>query len=52
MSSFWNNRISISIFGESHGTSIGVVMDNLPLFLLFEMVGYVFFCFNLYVVLN
>ena len=30
MSSFWNNRISISIFGESHGTSIGVVMDNLP----------------------
>ena len=30
MSSVWNNRISISIFGESHGTSIGVVMDNLP----------------------
>lgn len=30
MSSFWNNRISISIFGESHGPSIGVVIDNLP----------------------
>ena len=30
MSSFWNNRISISIFGESHGPAIGVVVDNLP----------------------
>ena len=30
MSSLWNNRISISIFGESHGPAIGVVMDNLP----------------------
>jgi chorismate synthase len=30
MSSMWNNRISISIFGESHGAAIGVVMDNLP----------------------
>lgn len=30
MSSFWNNRISISIFGESHGPAIGVVIDNLP----------------------
>ena len=30
MSSFWNNRISISIFGESHGQAIGVTIDNLP----------------------
>ena len=30
MSSFWNRNISISIFGESHGPAIGVVIDNLP----------------------
>lgn len=30
MASLWNNRISISIFGESHGAGIGVVIDNLP----------------------
>lgn len=30
MSSLWNNGIAISIFGESHGKAIGVVMDNLP----------------------
>lgn len=30
MSSFWNNRISISIFGESRGPAIGVTIDNLP----------------------
>lgn len=30
MSSLWNNRISISIFGESHGPAIGIVIDNLP----------------------
>ncbi len=30
MSSMWNNEISISIFGESHGAAIGVVIDNLP----------------------
>ncbi len=30
MSSFWNNRISISIFGEAHGPAIGVTIDNLP----------------------
>ena len=30
MSSFWNHNISISIFGESHGPGIGVVIDNLP----------------------
>lgn len=30
MSSLFNGGISISIFGESHGKGIGVVMDNLP----------------------
>ncbi|MCM1226491.1 MAG: chorismate synthase [Clostridium sp.] len=30
MSSTWNNRISFSIFGESHGPAIGIVIDNLP----------------------
>ncbi len=30
MSSVWNNKITISIFGESHGPAIGVVIDNLP----------------------
>lgn len=30
MSSFWNNRISISIFGEADGPAIGVTIDNLP----------------------
>lgn len=30
MSSIWNNRISISIFGEADGPAIGVTIDNLP----------------------
>jgi chorismate synthase len=30
MSSTFSNRISISIWGESHGPGIGVVLDNLP----------------------
>lgn len=30
MSSFWNHNITLSIFGESHGPAIGVVLDNLP----------------------
>lgn len=30
MSSIYNGGISISIFGESHGKAIGVVLDNIP----------------------
>ena len=30
MSSTWGNHIKISIFGESHGAGIGVVLDGLP----------------------
>jgi chorismate synthase len=30
MASAWGNNIKISIFGESHGLSIGVVIDGLP----------------------
>ncbi len=30
MSSFWGNRIKFSIFGESHGSAIGCVLDGLP----------------------
>ncbi len=30
MASFWNRNLSISIFGESHGPAIGIVIDNLP----------------------
>ncbi len=30
MSSIWNKGIQVSIFGESHGPAIGVVMDKLP----------------------
>lgn len=31
MSSTWNNgNIKLSVFGESHGKAIGVVLDNLP----------------------
>lgn len=30
MSSTWGEKVKISIFGESHGAAIGVVMDGLP----------------------
>lgn len=30
MASTWSNNISFSVFGESHGPAIGVVMDNVP----------------------
>ena len=30
MSSMWGNKIRISLFGESHGSGIGVVMDGVP----------------------
>lgn len=30
MTSFWGNHIKLSIFGESHGTAIGAVLDGLP----------------------
>ncbi len=30
MSSLFNGGISVSLFGESHGKGIGVVLDNLP----------------------
>ena len=30
MSSFWRHNITVSIFGVSHGSAIGVVIDSLP----------------------
>jgi len=30
MSSMWGNKVKISLFGESHGKGIGVVIDGLP----------------------
>ena len=30
MSSNWGNQLKLSIFGESHGNGIGVVLDGLP----------------------
>lgn len=30
MASVWNNRITVSVFGEAQGPAIGVTVDNLP----------------------
>ena len=30
MGSTWGNAIKLSIFGESHGAGIGVVIDGFP----------------------
>jgi chorismate synthase len=30
VSSIWGNKIKISLFGESHGEAIGVILDGLP----------------------
>ena len=30
MSSFWQNHIKLSVFGESHGPAIGATLDGLP----------------------
>ena len=30
MASVWNKGLCISIFGESHGEAVGVIMDNVP----------------------
>ena len=30
MASVWNDRISVSVFGEAQGPAIGVTVDNLP----------------------
>ncbi len=30
MASIWNNKISVSVFGETQGPAIGITIDNLP----------------------
>ena len=36
MGSIWGNALKISIFGESHGGGIGVVLDGFPSGILFD----------------
>lgn len=37
MSSAWGNKVKISVFGESHGSAIGVVLDGAPAGLKLDM---------------
>ncbi len=30
MASVWNKGLNISVFGESHGSAVGIVVDNIP----------------------
>ncbi len=30
MASVWNKGLNISVFGESHGNAVGIVIDNIP----------------------
>lgn len=30
MASIWNKGLNISVFGESHGSAVGIVIDNIP----------------------
>lgn len=30
MASVWNKGLNISVFGESHGSAVGIVIDNIP----------------------
>ena len=38
MSSSWGTNIELSIFGESHGQAIGIVIGNLPAGIQLDMV--------------
>lgn len=39
MSSVWGRKLKITLFGESHGTAIGAVIDGLPAGLAFDEVS-------------
>lgn len=40
MSSTYGDKIKISVFGESHGNGIGVVIDGLPQDLRLTLTGF------------